>query len=75
MFVLARVLHALKNASAYFQRTISLLLDSRQHSFEAWIGDSTVYTAVESELLKRLEELFAIYNKHNFRLFAKDSGV
>lgn len=55
-FVSTRVLHGLKNASAYFQSTIPPLFDDIEHAMKAWIDDFTIHSKSEEELLDNLEK-------------------
>lgn len=72
-FVSTRVLHELKNASAYYQSTIPPLFDEMKHVFKAWIDDFILYAPTEMDLLQRLDEFFMICGKYNLRFSATKS--
>lgn len=66
-FVLARVLHGLENASAFFLSTILLLLHTISHAIKAWTEKLALQTDTRSQLLDHLEEFFNISSKHSLR--------
>lgn len=70
-FVSTRVLHGLKNASAYFQSTIPPLFDEMKDAVKAWIDDFTIHCKTEDMLLENLEKFFRICTRHNLRVSAK----
>lgn len=74
-FVSTRVLHGLKNASAYFQSTTPPLFEEMKHAIKAWIDDFTIHTETESRLLEYLNRFFEICSTHNLYLPAKQSAI
>lgn len=74
-FVSTRVLHGLKRASAYFQSAIPVQVDKPKDAIKAWIDDFTIDEITEGELLQHIDDLFAIFNKHNLRLSANNAHV
>lgn len=72
-FASTRVLHDLKNASAYFQSTVSELFDSMGHPIKNWFEDFTIHKSKEEMILYYLDELFEICPKHHLSLSTKSS--
>lgn len=59
-FVSTSMLHRLKNASAYFQYTISPLFNKTKHAFKRYIDDFILHTPTETRLVQYLDEYFII---------------
>lgn len=70
-FVSTRVLYGLKNASMYFQSTISPLFHKLQTNMKAWIDDFILHAKTEGELLTYVKDFFEICEQYNLRLSAK----
>lgn len=67
-FVLACILHGLKDLSAYVQSIIPLLFDSKKQALKAWINDFTIHTQSKSQLTDLFEHFYKACAQHTLRL-------